>query len=252
MLNTITKLRYPDGTEVAFEDWTDQPLYSTCEIEHGATRNEINLFQYTVGGTVPAASSVAVTQRTADERDTNMSQAGTMASTEEFLVYAIKPEVFTLENSTQGNFTSSLAPQNATGEPIPSPVQYGILNEALILILEISMKRYAQAGFGYFNTGFGPFGSANSGVSGDAAGKTYGAAGLPSQEAVRSFVIPQHMGGQEKFRVQLLNPTGQAINVGNAEQGAQTVSGGGAGSTNPNVFVRIRVLLDGLHKRPVS
>lgn len=250
-LNTITKLRLQDGREVAFVDWTDQPIYSTCEIEHGATRQEINLFQYTVGDSVPAFAAVVVTPRSATERDTNMAAPGAMASTEEMLVYSVRPEVFSMENATQGNFTTTTAPQNATGEPNPTIVQIGVLQEGLLMKLEISQKVFATGGFGYFNTGFGVWGSAST-LTLDAAGRSGAINGLPSNEAVRSYVIPHHIGGQEKFRVKLQNPTGQSMGVGNAETPIQVLSGGTAGSTNAAVFVRIRVYLDGLHKRPVT
>jgi hypothetical protein len=38
MLNTITTIRMPDGKQVAFVDWSDKPLFSTCELVHGFTR----------------------------------------------------------------------------------------------------------------------------------------------------------------------------------------------------------------------
>ena len=56
MLNTITTLRMPDGKEVAFVDWSDKPVYSTCELVHGFTREEIDLFGYTVGDNIPTAA----------------------------------------------------------------------------------------------------------------------------------------------------------------------------------------------------
>jgi hypothetical protein len=250
-LNTITKLRLADGREVAFVDWTDQPLFSTCEYQHGATIQEMNLFNYVIGDQVPAAGPAgAITRRTSNENDTNMAAAGSMASTEEMLVYAIKPEVLQMTLGTTRNFTT-WAITDQTGEPIPTPVCYGVLNALLKLNLEISQKVYASAGFGWFNSGFGVVNAGRS-QAGDAdTGRGYANNGVQSQEAVRSFVISQHIGGQEKFRVQLLNAGGVALNIGNAENNAQKLDNESTGALATSM-VRIRIYLDGLHKRPVS
>lgn len=245
-LNTITKMRLPDGREVAFVDWTDKPLYSTCEILNGAQPQQINLFQYTVGDNVPAFAPVAIAaQRTADEADTNLAAPGAMASTEEFLVYAIKPEVCarSVEDPQSPDFSDPVAldPGDAgTGHPLVDPQSIKVLQCGLLLQLEISQKVFAQAGFGYFNVGFGATQNAGMGFAGDV--NAYGQNGDATNEAVRQFAIPQHIGGQEKFRVFLSNPSGEGIALG-------WVSGAVA---FPQTFVRIRIYLDGLYKRPTS
>jgi len=76
------------------------------------------------------------------------------------------------------------------------------------------------------------------------AGRNYATQGLPSQEAVRSYVVPQYMGGQEKFRVFVSNPGGNPVNFGNSENNAVP--------TNTDAVLRLRVYLEGLYKRPVS
>ena len=255
-VNTITKIRLPDGQEVAFVDWTDQPIWSTCEYEHGATQREMNLFQYVIGDQVPAAAAAgaAAVRRIANERDTNLAAPGSMASTEEMLVYAIKPELFMLYLETSHDFTDWEIGLNAgtySGWPVPTPICITVLNMFLKLQLEISQKVYAQAGFGYFNAGFGIISQGVGGV-GNAAGRSYGVNGLQSQEAVRSFVLAQHIGGQEKFRVQLINANGDALLIGNPENVGQNLDGSGIGEVSEEAMVRIHVYLDGLHKRPVS
>ena len=77
-----------------------------------------------------------------------------------------------------------------------------------------------------------------------ATGRTYATPGLPSQEAVRSHVVPQYMGVQEKFRVFLTNAGGGAVNFGNSENLAVEL--------NELAIARIVVYLEGLYKRPVS
>jgi hypothetical protein len=257
-MSQITSLRLPNGQEVDFVDWTDQPIFSTCEIEHGATRQEITLFQYTVGDSVPAASATTVIPRTASEKDTNMAAPGAMASTEQMLVYSVRPEYFSLKNTTQGTFIDAAIESNNTaattaGWPAASALQVATLSEALMLNLEVSQKRYAYAGLGYFNSGMGAFAGAYAGITTAASGasRTVGTAGVPSAEAIRSFAIPVSIAGQEKFRVALTNPTSKALNVGNVENIAQNI-GNGAGYSEDTVYVRIRIYLDGLHKRPTA
>src|SRR5262249_39025099 len=92
-LNTITQVKLPDGKVIDLVDWSDMPIFSSLDLQTGFTAQEMSLFQYTVGTSVPGYGTAAVVQRVATERDTNVQAPGTMASTEEMLVYAIKPEI---------------------------------------------------------------------------------------------------------------------------------------------------------------
>ncbi len=247
MINQITKIRLADGREVAFVDWSDLPIYSTIEVLHGTAVQEMNLFTYVQGDNVPAFAPVAVVnQRNATELDTNMQSPGAMASTEESLIFAIKPEVFRLDVADEANpdFSAPAALGAATHAPIATPEMYSVLSLRTTLNLEISEKLYASAGFGYFNCGFGPTANAAAVAAGQ---DEIGNNGVPSQEAVRSFAVPHHIGGQEKFRVYLRHVddgTGGGI-----ELGLRTVTGDGIDQTR---YARIRVYLDGLHKRPTA
>ncbi len=249
MLNTITTIRMPDGEQVAFVDWSDKPVYSTCELIHGFTRQELDIYGYVLGDPIPTAAptGATATARTSNERDTNLEAPASMASTEERMIYAIKPEIFAMTvDDPQGTVFNmdTVESRPETGEPIPNPVYLGELNRALLLTLEISQKRYMRAGLGFFNTGFGVNGAGSTMGSAVAAGRSYATPGLPSQEAVRSYVVPQYMGGQEKFRVFITNASGTPVNFGNSENGAV--------ATNENAVCRMRVYLEGLYKRPVS
>ena len=251
--NTTTKIRLPNGQEVAFVDWSDQPLLSTCEYEHGATQREQNLFQYVEGDEVPAAAAAgaAAIRRIATARDTNMSAPGSMASTEEMLVYALKPEVFLLHLDTEHDFTDfDLDTAGVfSGHPMPTTVCLAVLNMFCKIEFEISRKIFAEAGFGYFNAGFG-VSSSGASLVGNVAGRNAAVNGLPTQEAVRSFVLAQHIGGQEKFRVKIVNPNGDALEIGNPETDAAT-QGAAASTADTQACARIHIYLDGLHKRPV-
>lgn len=247
-LNTITTLRMPDGKEVAFVDWSDKPVYSTCELVHGFTREEIDLFGYTVGDPIPTAAPTAALARTATKADTDLEAPGSMASTEERMIYAIKPDPMALtvdpvNENNQREMNTAIA-TDGTGEPIPNAVMLGILGQQLLLSLEISQKLFAQSGLSYFNSGFGVHGAGSTMTTAVGGGRTYATLGLPSQEAVRSYVVPQYMGGQEKFRVFLSNPGGAPVNFGNSENGSI--------DANEDAVLRLRVYLEGLYKRPVS
>ncbi len=239
----ITQIRLANGVTVAFVDWTDQPLFSTIEILSGSTVQEMDFFQYTVGDAVPAFAPVAIAgQRSATELDTNMAQPGAMSSTEEMLVYSLRPEVFCMAVADEEE-PDFAAPAALSSDPSPIPLSsmYAVLNLRTLLSLEISQKIYSNAGFGYYNAGFGPF------AGGGGTTVQVASNGVPSMDAVRSLVVPQHIGGQEKFRAFMTfadDGTGNGIELGLQTEGETAV--------DPVLYARIRLYLDGLHKRPVA
>lgn len=247
----ITQVRLPDGRNVAIVDWTDKPLFSTIDLLSGYTDQEIEAFTYQVSDNVSSSSNIT-TRRVATERDTNVATPGGMASTEEILIYNIKVEPFELlaaETDPEPPGVPTVIPDatqfdvNAPGLPVPQPQTLAGLNLQSLLRLEISQKIYAEAGVAYFNTGFGPFITGARNVAGAVAGENLAFAnlGLPSAEAPRSFSIPHHIGGQEKYRVVLANPTGLTVNFRDS-----------AGEVADRTALSLRILLEGLYKRPVS
>lgn len=243
MINTITKLRLPDGTEVGFVDWQDMPLYSTIDLLSAFNDLELNLFTYVVGDQVPGSGNITV-NRTATERDTNVQVAGSLASTEEMLIFSIQPEYMQLRTA-DGTPTdaSSAVPAGDFGLPTATGQNLAEFHRLLILSLITSQKVEHSAPLGYYNTGFG----ATSGwgfMDEDVAPtlRSYGTAGVPSQAAVRSVAVPVYIGGQEKYRVALTNPRGVAVNFRDEVNNAVLTQS----------LYQIRVLLNGLLKRPVS
>lgn len=251
-LNTITQIKLTNGKVVDLVDWSDQPLFSSVDLQTGFTTQEISLFQYVSGDNVPGFAPAAPTTRTATDNDTNLATPGAMASTEEMLVYAIKPEIYQFvvdadtNDFTTRSYDNSVAGQG--GLPIPTAMCVAVLQAQLILQLEISQKVFAQASFGYFNTGYGVFSSGAQGV-GPTSINSFGANGLPSQSAVRSFVIPHHIGSQEKFRLQLINASD--LNSGAVDFGYMSDGSSGI-ALNAEAMVTLRILLDGLYKRPTA
>lgn len=252
-LNTITQLKLPDGKVIDLVDWTDKPIFSSLDLQTGFTASEMTLFQYVVGDTVPGFGSGATVTRTANERDTNVQAPGTMASTEEMLVYAIKPEISFFYTDTDNDFTSMTFVPGVgvpVGLPLPTAEGLAVLGNLLMLELEISQKAYAYASLAYFNSGFGVF-NGRAMDAGIAGMNSVGNPGLPSQEAVRSFVIPHHIGAQEKYRVNLTNPS--TLMGGAVFFGMSVITGEGSTYDElSSMAATIKINLDGLYKRPVS
>lgn len=254
-INQITTLRLPDGTEVAFVDWNDMPLYSTVDLLSNFTDNQIDAFTYVNGQRVPATSNASVS-RTATEADTNISTIGSMASTEEMLVYDIRLEITQLHTAvaTPDDLTSVTTTLFAD-DPIPRANRVAMLNWYLIGKLEVSQKVMHQAPLGYYVTGYGAFSMAGAGAGLAGVARTLANQGFPSAEAVRAYVVPIHIGGQEKYRFSITNPRGlpntsltgtTAVPLDLNEAQPPTAESSG------RTVLSLRIELDGLYKRPVE
>ena len=121
-----------------------------------------------------------------------------------------------------------------------------VFSAQLIIQLKISQKAYSQASFGAFNTGYGTtaFSPSVPGTAGTADAQASN--GMTSQDAVRTLSIPQHIGGQEKYQLQILNPTGNACDFGIVETAPPT------SAELATLMATVRVEFWGLYKRPVS
>ena len=89
----ITQIRLPNGRVIALVDWSDMPLFSTVDLGAGFTDQVIQAFNYIVSDQVSSSQNIT-TRRTATDRDTNISSPGTLAATEEMLVYNVKVEPY--------------------------------------------------------------------------------------------------------------------------------------------------------------
>lgn len=243
-METITQFRLPNGEVMRLVDWVDKPLFSTLELLTGFGDRRIDCFTYNVGEPVPATANATV-RRISTERDTNVDVGGAQASTEELLIYAIKPEYFELQNAGGTPTDMTTAAARLVGQPMPRTNVLAQLHMTFKLRLIISQKAYADAGLGWFNSGFGPYG-AGAAVPGTAAasGRTYATAGLPSQEAVRTFAVPHHIGGTEKYRLELINPAADTVNFQDETTAAPV--------TIAQSVMRMRFYLDGMKKRPTA
>jgi hypothetical protein len=242
MVNQITKMRLPDGTEVAFVDWEDQSIYSSAYAQTGFTDSQILLFTYAAGETVSVSQNIT-TSFTATERETNVATAGQLNQTEEMLVYAIKPEISIYGEDVLGAI-DALNVTAQPGLPLPSMPQLRILDDSLVLRLWVSQKVMNEEKLGYYNTGFGAMGMGAMFPAATGVQRTYGSRGLPSQDAVRSLAMPVYIGGGETYYVSLDNFAGAAVDFGVLEGDVPTFF--------DRLVAKIAIHLDGLHKRPVS
>jgi hypothetical protein len=242
----ITQIRLPHGRVIALVDWSDMPLFSTVDLGAGFTDQTIQAFNYIVSDQVSSSQNIAP-RRAATDRDTNISSPGTLAATEEMLVYNVKVEPYLYwADETAGivDATSASVAAHGVGFPIMEANLLAYLHARLLLQLEISQKLYANASLGYFNEGFGVFPTgivAGAVPVAGSAGRSFGTQGFPSADAPRSFTIPVHIGGQENYRVRLENSTGDTVPFIDLNGVAQAER-----------LVSLRIYLEGLYKRPVS
>lgn len=239
----ITQVRLPNGRVIALVDWSDMPLFSTVDLLNGFTDQTIQAFNYIVSDQVSSSQNITV-RRTATDKDTNISSPGTLAATEEMLVYNVKVEPYQYVVSGSDASTVGSAASIATpGGPVMEGALLSFLQSRLLLQLEISQKLYANAGLGYFNQGFGAFTTAFAPGAALASPRSLSNQGIPSADAPRSFTIPVHIGGQENYRMNLVNSTGDAVPF---------INFSGAAAATGTSLVSLRIYLEGLYKRPVS
>lgn len=241
-LQAFTTFRLPDGSVIEMVDWVDKPLFSTGELLTGFTDEKIDLFTYGVNEEV-AATENATVRRTSTENDTNVATSGGMTSQEELLIYAIKPEFFELQTDDAGATDLTTAAPTLAGQPMMRPSVLKHLHMNVMLVLDIAEKTFAEAGLGYFNAGFDVFGmgATTQGALADANVRSYAAQGVPSAEGTRTFAIPQHIGGTEKYQLMLRNYEGEAITF--QDEAATAIA---------RLLVRTRIYLDGMRKRPTG
>lgn len=228
VLNTITKVRLADGTEVGIVDWGYRDLYSVLDTLSGWSDQELRAFTYADGDEI-AGSSNRTVKEIANLRHTNITSASVMDAMEEMLVFAIQTELYYMREDTE----DAQIVADEAGMPLPLAQHVAQLHERCILELEVAQKAYFQASLGKFPAGFGV-----SGFGGGNATAVYGGNGAPSFESVDMSPVPVHIGGIENYAVLLHNPDGGAITYLDA-----------AGEEDADGVIRLRFNLHGLHKR---
>lgn len=238
-VNQITQIRLADGRTVSLTDWSSRRLYSTADLLNGATDEQLRLFSYTEGdGIVTTSNMPANSRRIATLLDTNIQTANQLASTEEFLVYAVECELYNREHDDDQTPAIFVG---AAGQPGLNYTTLKALHLMWLLELDISEKTFPISSIGRFAPGFGAV--VSPAFSGAMNALAIAENSVQSRDAVESLSIPLHIGGTEEYSVILHNPTGQALavydNVGAAEDDETRV-------------ITARVSLCGLHKRPTA
>lgn len=238
-VNQITQIRLKNGQTISLTDWSSRRLISTADILNGATDEQLRLFSYTENETVVTSENMpAASRRLATLADTNIQTANQLASTEEFLVYAMECELYCRTHNTESTPVIGIV---AAGEPGLNYTTMKALHLQLMLELDISEKTFPIASIGRFAPGFGAV------VAGATAGALNALAiaenSTPSRDAVESLSIPLHIGGTEEYSVILHNPSGEAVDVYDND---------GAAVADETRVITARVSLCGLHKRPTA
>jgi hypothetical protein len=237
-INQPTKVRLPDGREVAITDWSWRTLYSCVDILSGATDPQLPAFSYSLGQNVKASNNVASTAlRAATLQDTNLDAGESkMPAEQEFICYAIAVDVqqFVYADNQTGEAAYTVA---APALPVPTAGNLAYAMLRLSVSLEVTQKDFFQNKLGWFSSGGGPLVSANGNAA--AAIRTYAANGLPTKQAIDTSPVPVHIGGTETYAVLFQNGTGAAINWLSE-----------AGATDATAVLRFTASMIGLHKRP--
>lgn len=244
-VNQITQIRTASGQVVSLTDWSSRILYSTAEILSGAQDEEVRLFSYTESDTVVTSDNMpAGSRRIATKEDTNIQTASQMASTEEYLVYALACEMSVRSHDAEATppiFVDSTVP----GQPMLNVTTMKQLHSQLLLELDVAEKTFPIGSIGMFPAGFGV--SAAPALAGALSQVALAEGSVPSREAVEAMSIPVHIGGTEEYAVIIHNPSGDRIEVYDND-----------GAVVPDVddvgvrALRFRVSLCGLHKRPTA
>ena len=174
------------------------------------------------------------TARTATQNDTNISNAAEMDATQEFLCYSIQNEVFQVVGTATG-ITSEIS---RPGSPLPRAGVLDMMHMRLVLALRVSQKDFPVAGYGWFLAGFGPV------VQSTLTQATLAVNGQPGHHARFDQSVPIHIGGTEKYNIELRNYSTTANGAVNFPDDN--------GVLDTTAYVLSRTYMRGLHKRPMG
>lgn len=241
-INQPTKIRLPDGGEVAITDWSWRTLYSCIDVLSGATDQKLDAFSYAQGDPVKASGNITATpatMRTATEKDTNLdSGAQKMPAEWEYICYAIAIDVeqYIYASSNSGEAAYTVA---AAGLPMPNLPNVKLAMARLTVALEVTQKDFYINKLGWFSAGQGPFMTSTGGSNGNL--RTFANNGLQTKEAIDASPLPVHIGGTETYAVNFLNGDGTALNWLDE-----------TGATAATTVLRFFASMVGLHKRPMA
>lgn len=238
----IQNIRLPNGETFNIEEWLHWPLYSAVEAQAGVGI-DLRAFSYVVGQRIPQAGVVSTGARDATDADTNHDSRSRMNHDEAFIVFSMTYEHFALEGSDNQDSTYTVPPlDNAATAPILSGTNLRIMQRDLMMEMFVGAgisKPQASAPFSYYGQGVGAvaYGSgdalaiANGGAT--ALNLNYGTGGaIDPKRNQRRWNLPVIVHSDRVFFVRLSTPAGPLV--------------------GEDQDWRLRVILDGLKRRPVA
>jgi hypothetical protein len=237
-MTSLNRILMADGSEFALAEWLHQPVWSTVEWANNAPV-QLRAFTYRRGQNV---SSSGLPRRNATDQDTNLVRQRAMNQDEALLCFGITVEVFSMANityETEGPVTNTVTPAPALSGTDLRRLQRDLMLE--IFVGAGLKKPQFDAPFGYYGSSMGVTASA----SGDTNAATtlnldHGTAGRASAQNQQQLTMPLYIGG-----------FGDNAMPGNAMTFFAKVYaayGGNVGGLRQSV--RLRVVCDGLKKRP--
>jgi hypothetical protein len=231
----IREIRMPDGTNLKLDEWVHYPLYSTIEF---ARFSKINLkaFSYTVGQQVPTEG---LAKRTATEADTNQVVRGRTNHDEAMVVYSITYEIFGLSNGSVDPSASATTPLAATA---PQYSRHNLLALQRSMLVELFVganinKPQLRAPFSRIAQSIGPsihgttLATVAAGPTLTLGGTDLATGGRLSASNQWRLEIPIYIESDRVFNVRCSTP--------------ERLS-------DMNQDTRLRLVLDGMKRRPVA
>lgn len=236
-MTSLNRILMADGSEFSLSEWLHQPVWTTIEFASTAAVN-LRAYSYRRGQTV-ASSGLA--RRNATDQDTNLVRQRAMNQDEALLCFGITVEVYAL-----GNFQIDAGPPVVLATPAPALSGTDLRRLQRDAMLEIFIgagikKPQFDAPFGYYGSSMG----ITAASSGDTTATTnlnldHGTAGRASATNQQQLTMPLYIGG-----------FGDNAMPGNAMTFyAKFYNAFGGAFAGLNQAVRIRIVADGLKKRP--
>lgn len=241
-INQPTKIRLPDGGEVAITDWSWRTLFSCIDILSGATDQRLDAFSYSQGQNVKASGNIGANQlRNATVKDTNLDAGEQKMPAEwEYICYAVAIDVQQYTFDPQGTGEAAYLTTGAGGAlPMPTIGNVSLAQARLTVALEVTQKDFYINKLGWFSSGQGVFGTSSGGAGGGL--RTYANNGLQTKEAIDASPLPVHIGGTETYAVYFANGDGLPLNWADE-----------TGATSATIDLRFFASMIGLHKRPAG
>lgn len=212
----IREITFGDGTAVRITDWGDYPLWSRLIISQAEVQAELTqefyLFQYTLGGPMPA------TNQRATYADTNMPAPGQLPMGHQMLIYSIQvvPDEFASNSSNNRYFPLVITPENTWQAAM---IKWRKIMFQTHLTLKVEQtKAFVEGRLDHFPQG-GGFVMQNGGADSSADGAYEVYNGDRTWMSTRRLAMPVHLGSLESFYVSLGWPRG-GLNLANTNGAA--------------------------------